>query len=146
MRYAAVVGLLLGLLSTTSAKSVTLDPNPADFRIVEIPGQYTVYNDSSDWYIWQFAVSNPNASSSNPPSITHPFWQASAISFFLTNGQLTRANSYSLMFNSTVTPLFGAEHGLLIGPGQHSGNFYFPGNLASEFVVLLVALDNSSLL
>ena len=36
-------------------------PNPADFVIAELPGQYFVYNNSTDWWIYAFAASNPAA-------------------------------------------------------------------------------------
>src|SRR5690348_18415651 len=59
---AFAVPLFAGLGFGTSAYAVSvLPPNPSDFSIVETPGQYTVSNNSADWYIYAFAVTNPAA-------------------------------------------------------------------------------------
>jgi len=49
----------------TSARAAPL-LNPADFQVIESPGQYKVINNSTDWYVYAFAVENPIAAN---PSI-----------------------------------------------------------------------------
>ena len=56
----AAFGAVLAALCLTSAHAVPL-LNQADFQIVESPGQYTVINNSTDWYVYAFAVENPAA-------------------------------------------------------------------------------------
>jgi hypothetical protein len=51
-------------------------PDPADFVVIESPGRYTVYNNSTDWYVYGFAVSNPGAISGATASTSFTNWGA----------------------------------------------------------------------
>src|SRR5450830_144007 len=58
------IGLIAGLAcfcwnSANAVPVLVTPPKPSDFSLIETPGQYTVINNSTDWYIYGFAVSNP---------------------------------------------------------------------------------------
>jgi hypothetical protein len=53
-------------------------PNPADFQFSETPGQYTITNDSSDWYIYGFEVTNLEAATRGGDWTSQNQWFAAA--------------------------------------------------------------------
>ena len=65
----AALAAVLVIGGATPAFAIVV-PNPADFSISESPGQYTVFNNSTDWYIYAFAVSNPNAANTGASAST----------------------------------------------------------------------------
>ena len=67
----------LGLGAVTPARALIALPNPSDFVFIESvngsSGTYTIENNSADWYIWAFSVTNTNATD---PSTTQFHWNA----------------------------------------------------------------------
>jgi hypothetical protein len=72
---AALSGALAAFCLTPADAAPLL--NPADFQFIESPGQYTVINNSTSWYVYAFTVENLTASDpSIIASTTVPSWGA----------------------------------------------------------------------
>jgi hypothetical protein len=77
---AAEASLGFGALGIAPAYAVIVPPSPntADFVFVETPsgtgGTYTIIYRSSDWYIWAFDVTNPQAGIGGTPTTSQPNW------------------------------------------------------------------------
>lgn len=142
----AALATLLAVSVATPASAVVVVPNPADFSISESPGQYTVFNNSTDWYIYAFAVSNPNAANSGASaSTTFTNWSGFIANLDLGSGPTpvfayaTGDADLSDLNNVTLTNFNLANY---IGPGSSSSLFYFsPGIPASDYGMLLVNAD-----
>ena len=148
LRGLALAATIFSASFSTAAYAVPVPPpNPADFSIVEGPGQYTVYNNSADWYIFAFGVSNPGA---NPPgaSATTGFqnWQGYVFQLDLDTGGPVPAFAYATddadlsdIENVTLTQVVLSNY---IGPGTHSSDFHFvPVFYASNYGMLVVNGD-----
>jgi len=115
--------LMLGFAGQAAADTY----DAADFFVVESLGegfgQYTVHNQSSDWWIWAFAVTNPTAGGENPGYgyTTREAWEAydycgSGCGFF--------SDPYYSYFNGDIY----RDAGILtnsIAPDTSSGQFFF---------------------
>lgn len=126
-------------------------PNVADFSVVESPGQYTVYNNSTSWYVYGFAVSNPSAAD---PSVvaTTDFTNWSGLnpnpSLDLNTGTPQLSFAYasadadlSNLNNPTLTTVTVSNY---IGPGSFSDRFFFGSTVtASNFGLLVVSLASN---
>jgi PEP-CTERM motif len=99
-------------------------PNPSEFVFVESPGEYTIINNSLDWYIWAFDVTNPAAASGSNPSTTQPGWVASDCN------DNCGSPSPGFQYNNIngAYSAFGDD----VGPGQTSSLFFFSAPEASS--------------
>jgi len=128
---------------TSPALAVVIDPNPSDFGIIEAPGQYTVFNNSSDWYIFAFAVSNPNAQNSGATATTtFANWNGFKVQLDLGGINPVWTFAYATAdanlsnINSPTLPVFTPAD--LIGPHSSSGLFFYtPGVSASDYGLVL---------
>ena len=113
--------------------------------IAELPGQYFVYNNSTDWWIYAFAASNPAAIPGALVSTDFTNWggftanldfggptPVSAFAYASADADLTNLDS---PFLTTVNL---ANY---IAPGTSSDKFHFGGVAASAFGFLLVNAD-----
>jgi hypothetical protein len=142
--FAAAIGLTV--CASAQAIPITPTPNPADFSIIESPGQYTVINHSSIWYIYAFAVSNPDAS--NPDFVATTDYKTwiglnPNPSLGLGNGGPQPVFAYASGDVDVTDP----SHAVLldpvlanyIAPGDTVDKFHFGTlNTASDFGLLLV--------
>jgi hypothetical protein len=108
----------------------------SDFQVQESPGQFTVINNSTDWYVERLIVQDA-AASSGTPTTTQSGWSASVIgnSFFPASG-------FSPAFN-----YFNPSSGIPgdIGPLSSSGEFFFttPAQIGSAWELYLANTTNS---
>jgi hypothetical protein len=130
-------------MNTAAPVYATPVPNPADFVITELPGQYFVYNNSTDWWIYAFAASNPAAALPGAAATTDfTNWAGFTASLDLggptavpvfayasADADLTNLNSPFL------TTVLLTDY---IAPGTSSDKFHFTGLPASDFGILLV--------
>ena len=137
---AAFVAMSIG----TPVYAITAAPNPSDFLITEVPGQYTVYNNSTDWYIYAFAVSNPNAGATNALATTgFTNWKGFENQLDLGNGTPVPVFLYASA-DANLTDLDNPHLNSVtltnyIAPGTSSSDFsFFPTSVASNFGMLLV--------
>jgi hypothetical protein len=127
----------------STANAVILGPAPfdaSDFLIVEGPGVYTVVNNSTDYYIYRFDVSNPLAAFGSDAT-TQPGWTASIkSSYFFPNlpGSFSPAFEYAHL---TTNVADGVP--LDIAPLTSSSNFTFSGPEASSFQMFVTNADGS---
>lgn len=143
----AAFGAGLAALCLTSAHAIPL-LNPADFQVIESPGQYKVINNSTDWYVYAFAVENPAA---GDPSIvaTTDFHNWNGLSpnpqFDLNTGGPVFAFAYASGDTSFATdpPILSVVNfGNYIAPGSFSDRFFFNSEVqASNYGLLVVALE-----
>jgi len=119
---AAAVALSLG--GAQAMAGVVPSINPADFTVTETDpsadeGMYTVTNTSTDWYIYGFAVTNPNASLvTESPHTTQPNWFAGETiycEYTHSTGCGTRLDSYDYRDIDGASLSFLTDD---IGPGQ----------------------------
>ncbi len=118
------------------------------FVIDEYAGHYTVTNNSSSWYIYAFAVSNPNALVADPgPSTTYSNWAAYALSLSLNGPNPVPVNAYVTADADTTSfdnvHLIPASIDLshYIGPNSSSDLFLFTGLAASDAGLLVVDVN-----
>jgi hypothetical protein len=129
------------------AYAVTAVPNSADFSVTESPGQYTVTNNSSIWYIYGFAVSNPDAATPGVTASTDfKNWLALSPnpSLDLNTGTPQPAFAYASqdanLSNLNNPTLSVINLGNYIAPGSFSDRFFFGSTqLASNFGLLVFA-------
>jgi hypothetical protein len=119
--------------------------NPGDFSISESPGQYTVSNNSTAWYIWGLGVSNPAAVGGATATTTFTNWvgvvtqldfgQSAAVPAF---AYATGDANISDITNPILLPA-NIHLANYIAPGSVVDKFHFtPGIIASDFGLLLV--------
>ena len=146
------------VISASSPTFATVVPVPSDsinidngqFVIDEyVGGQYVVHNNSSNWYIYGFAVSNPNASTDNPQAFYYS-WVGVYANLSITGPNTEPVNVY---YSNYIDLSKGLDHdpGLLngyllsefIAPNSTTpfGSFTFTGPPASD--VGLLAVDGS---
>ena len=141
----------LAAFCLTSARAAPL-LNPADFQVIESPGQYKVINNSTDWYVYAFAVENPVAAD---PSIvaSTDFQNWNGLSpnpqFDLnTNGPVFAFAYASEDTNFATEPptLAVVNLGNYIAPGSFSDRFFFGTDVqASHYGLLVVTVvDNET--
>jgi hypothetical protein len=108
----------LGLGAFTPAHAVVaVTPDPRDFVFIETvsgsTGTFTIINNSSDWYIWAFSVTNTDATN---PQTTQPDWSPDTC-----NNNCAGPGS-----GVDYEDIFGAfDLTTDIGPGQRSSLFTF---------------------
>jgi len=108
------------------------NPNPAEFSVIETPGQYNVFNNSTQgWYITGFDATNPLAGGPGVSETTsQPGWQAFNTGTNLV-GTPTAAFGY---FNVSVGTGLTDD----IAPGTDSDKFhFFQAPEASVFTLFL---------
>ena len=134
----------LYLFSGPAHALVTIGPNPADFSIIEGPGVYTIINNSADWYIYSFAVSNPLAAG-GAAFTTQPVWKTQITAVYnVGTGNVDPAFGYYDPFTYVAggdlhTGPSGFSYDL--GPGTSSSLFTFTGSVASEYEISVAAVD-----
>jgi hypothetical protein len=116
----------VGLLGVSQAAAgvVPVPPPASDFSISETPGSpgsYTVFDNSTDWFVWGFSITY--APGANGPFTTQTDWTAS---------------TYSNTFSYSNTN--GAYSDLIhdIAPGGSSSNFFFYSAFAASQWDILV--------
>lgn len=127
-----------GLALAGQASADELPYNPLHFYVVESLngdfGQYTIHNESDEWYVYAFAVTNPTANQGGFPSTDQDGWFAYAD--FCGSGcgnGLNQANYvyYNGDINQDANILTRS-----IGPNTISSLFYFSTNiLASAYQI-----------
>ena len=143
--YLLAAAASLGLGAITPASAITIpEPNPSDFAIVETVsggiGTFTIYNMSSDWYIYAFSVVNIIGSN---PATSRTDWSAGDCTDTQCAPEVTSGTGF--LYNNMDS---AANHTTDIGPGTHSNQFTFtdpPGGVAYFFVANvdgLPALDS----
>ena len=121
--------------------------NPADFQVIESPDQYTVINNSTDWYVYAFAVENPAASDPTiVASTTVPNWGALSPNpqLDLNTGSPVWAFAYAsddTNFSTDPPTLTAVNLGSYIAPGSFEDRFFFgTQQQASHYGLLVVAV------
>ena len=127
---AALVGLALSSCRGVRATSVGLGLDPSDFGVIEGPGQYTVFNNSSDWYIYEFSVTNPDASHDYT---FRPNW-------FADNCGSGCGVTFEFIYGNNSGPFDFADD---IGPGTSDNRFFFGSPPASTYTIDLVNSDGA---
>lgn len=142
LAYAAVA--FVAVAATTPVFAVPL-PNPADFSVTELPGIYTVTNNSSTWYIWAFGVSNPNAVGNATATTSFSNWIGLVTQLDFGQGAPVPTFAYGTqdanLADINNPSLLSANIHLsnYIGPNSSSSLFFFtPATVASDFGFLLV--------
>jgi len=132
------IGLAVGLacFCWNSANAVVVgpapNPNPADFSVVESPGQYTVTNNSTSWYIYGFFVSNPAAGGPNTSeTTTQTNWSA-----FNSGTNLVGTPDAAFLYLNNDSSTTGIAND--IGFGTVSSNFFFSAPEASTATLFLI--------
>jgi hypothetical protein len=116
-------GSALVCLNGTASAVPIIVPNPGDFSIIESPGQYTVVNGSSDWWISKFQITHsPDAGS---PSTDQPHWTANSCL-----GSCFGNNSNAFIYQNT-DPIDDLTND--IAPGTSSNLFFYGGLAASDY-------------
>jgi len=143
----AAFAAVLGFIQFAPAHATAIPvPDPTDFSIVETPGRYTVFNNSADWYIYAFAVSNPAAeNSSATATTTFSNWGPDGLKLQLDLNTGTPLWSFGYkspdadISDPNDPHLTSFNLGTYLGPHSSSDLFFFtPGVLASNFGMLLV--------
>jgi hypothetical protein len=148
-RALALVMAFIGLISSSPAYAVTAVPNPGDFLITESPGQYTVFNNSNDWYVFAFAVSNPNAALPTATATTSfSNWGPNGLKLELdlNTNILVWAFGYASpdanLANLQSVTLNQVNLSTYIGPNSSSNQFFFsPPDVASNWGMLVINAD-----
>jgi len=113
-------------LTMGTASALIIEP---EFEIIESSGEFTLINNSTDWYIWAFNVGNSAPLSAGT---TQPNWVAGleAAGACGTGGEAC----FSYNDVSGVNDPVLADY---IGPGASSSNFTFTGPLGSPYILLV---------
>jgi hypothetical protein len=131
------LGLTIVTAGHASGVEVPTNPSPSEFGFRETPpksgalGYYTVINDSTDWYISEFVVSNPLATPDREPQTTQPNWN-DGICFGCFGGGLPGIPAFDYWSTD------GLNLSWDIGPGQESSNFFFSVNPDSQVLFTVV--------
>ncbi len=118
--------------------------NPGDFQISESPGQYTVSNNSTSWYIWGFGVSNPGAVSGATATTSFTNWVGVVTQLDFGQSATVPAFAYATgdaNISDIQNPfLVTVNLANYIAPGMVGvDKFHFtPGVIASDFGLLLI--------
>lgn len=144
----AALSAALAAFCLTSAYAAPL-LNPADFQIIESPGQYKVINNSTNWYVYAFAVENPVAADSNIIATTD-FHNWNGLTpnpqFDLNTGGPVYAFAYASQdtdFSTDPPKLSTVNLSNYIPPSAFSDRFFFgTDQVASHFGLLVVAVLN----
>jgi hypothetical protein len=142
----AALSAALAAFCLTSAYAAPV-LNPADFQVIESPGQYTVVNNSTDWYVYAFAVENPAASDpSIVASTTVPNWGALNPNpqLDLNTGGPVWAFAYASTdtnFSTDPPTLTVVNLGSYVAPGSFEDRFFFgTQQQASHYGLLVVTV------
>jgi hypothetical protein len=130
------LAVVLACLSFSAANALQVVPNPADFSVVESPGQYTVTNNSPGWYIYGFTVTNPEAGGPGvSETTTQTNWSAYNSG---TNLVGTPDAAFLYLNNDTTTAGIPDDIGLGTLTGTVSSNFFFAANQASQATFFII--------
>ena len=127
---AGAASLGLGAFAPVYAAAVE-EPISNEFVFIESDGYFTIINNSSEWYIYGFDVTDTDATN---PMTTQPGWAASAC-----------GDGCLLYINNTLTsPLPVADD---VGPGQSSSLFTFSlpeGSLPTFYVANSLGVEGGA--
>jgi hypothetical protein len=142
---ALAIAAFAGMNVTAQAIGFT-PPNPADFAISESPGRYTVFNNSSDWYIYAFAVSNPAAGLPGASATTtFTNWNGFVTTLDLGTGTTQPVFAYAsgdANLSDITNPFLNVVHlANYIAPGTNENEFLYSALAASVFGMLLVDVN-----
>jgi PEP-CTERM motif len=110
-------------------------PLSSEFQFVETPGQYKVVNNSDDWYVYGFVVTNPLAGDPYFARTTQTDWNASTCD----NGSCFGNMPGFEYFNGD--PIADVTND--IGPHSSSDRFFFNAPPASQ-VLLYITNGNTT--
>jgi hypothetical protein len=126
------------LLAGTTAAGMSLSlPASAtlflgnEFSLVETPDQYTVFNNSPNWYIYAFEVGT--ASPFDNPQTSRTNWSAS-----FCQGSCLGNDNANEYFNVNEASIVAGDLANDIGPFSSSNQFTFSAPLASPYMIDLV--------
>jgi hypothetical protein len=141
LRSLSFAAALSALLSSPALAVVAIGPPASDFSFTETPlgggnFEYTIDNNSTGWYIWAFAITNPLAAASSGANAatTQTNWDAG----ICTLGASCQAGADSFVYNNGA----GADdftHD--IAPGTSNSNFTFNVAEASVGYFQVVNVD-----
>jgi hypothetical protein len=140
----AVAALIATQSATPVYASDVLSFDGGLFVIDEYSGSYNVINNSSDLYIFGFAVSNPNALTDNPGT-TFTNWSGYSVSLALDGINTVPVNAYVTGdanlddFNNPFLTTVNLNN--YIAPGTSVSEFYFGSFAASDGGLLTVNSD-----
>lgn len=109
----ALLGLGLGL----PAHAIIVEPNPADFRIIDNGNSFTIINNSANWWIEGFQATVNATGPGITDSTTQPGWVSNG---FDTCGSCTGNDTFTYTNSDPVSDL--ADD---VGPGSASNGFFF---------------------
>lgn len=132
----AAVAATMGLGAVAHADPV-FDPN--DFYVVETAGQYTVFNNSDDWYIYAFSVTNPDAYYGYAWT-DRDDWSAYSCTGSCSGPLETPFYSY---YDYRFDGHLNDTAANLIAPHTSSGQFYFSTAVASTYAISIFDGSNS---
>lgn len=117
---------LCGLASPASALTI-VGPPASDFEVLESvsgnSGTFTVYNNSSGWYVYYLAVGNPSANSPGEGAFTtQNNWSATKTCVTFTGSSCSNAFTYENENGALSDP---TDLGNDVGPGTSSNKFTF---------------------
>lgn len=131
LRSALVVGAALAGLALSTPAMAVQPFNPGDFKVLESlsggSGKYTVVNNSTDWYIYGFQVSNPEADFAQAYT-NRPFW----------NSGNCGSGCGNVPFFSYFNEGGPFDFDDNIQPGETDGRFGFYAPPASTYTIFLV--------
>jgi hypothetical protein len=121
----------LGLGAFAPVYAAAVEPISNEFVFIESDGYFTIINNSTEWYIYGFEVTDTDATR---PMTTQPGWGASAC-----------GDGCLLYINNTLTsPLPLADD---VGPGQSSSLFTFSlpeGSLPTFYVANSLGVEGGA--
>jgi len=82
LRSLMLAGAAAACISVATSAQAVPAPNPAEFSIIETidglgHGQYTVTNNSSDWYVIEFYITHDQSATLDLVQPPHPGWTSS---------------------------------------------------------------------
>ena len=132
-----VAGVATGAFALGSqAQAAFAGFDAADFYVIEAPGQYTLVNNSDDWYIYAFGVSNTLAGDGYTARTGQTDWDA-----YSCIGSCVGNLSAFEYYNSDGSGSAGL--GTDVGPNSSSSKFYFSAPPESTYQIDITNGTNS---
>jgi hypothetical protein len=120
---------VVGSAKATVVAAPPPSANPADFNVIETPGQYEVFNNSTTWYITGFTATNPMAGA---PGVSESTGEAGWAAFNSGTNLVGTPSAAFGYFNISGTSLAND-----IAPDTSSDKFFFQAPEASVFTLFL---------